>query len=761
MGDNGDWRNQLMEFGRRKRIAKSENRRCFLRRCIEEQVLPSSAPRQLRDTHHPFPPSAREYLHEGKHDLQGQLILAQECLEGVDLSTRLKARLQLFSQKHRQSLHTKLSQLCRRSRWTRVGRRELLTNISSTNLTEEETQALSLGLKFDTGRDRRPAIDYFVANHHSDSDVERGFIQGLVAATTSLSKVQQPSLPLRFVKALERLGRNNNLHITKADKGGGVIVMDSSEYTQKMTSLLADCDTYQPMPVGSGLKEATVLKQRLRQVLTRSEQGKRLLHLLPDNPRIPKAYGLPKTHKQGIPLRPIISGVGSAPHRLAKVLAKPLSQLLGKLSGVHLKNSSDLLQRLENVGFRNKVLASFDVKSLFTNVPNEGAMEALEEALDSAEDKELPLPQADFISAVSLCTNFGSLEFNGEEFRQHSGLAMGSPLSPVLACLYMESLEKRHYLKIVGEHSTWLRYVDDVFLVTNQRNNLDEMLEKLNSVNPKIQFTLEREKDQKLAFLDTLVHRDNHGARFSVYRKPTNKDDFIHFFSSHTHRVKTGTVIGFYLRAYRICSDEFLDSEIEFVTTAFKRLAYPESLLIRSKEVAKTIISKSRHQKEDKLRRVTLPSCQGMDKISKTLEKHGISVVNPTGTTIRDLVRTQSPRNTCTRDNKGVIYRIPCSTCTSSYIGETGRSLQLRIREHQRDVASDNTSNALAQHALKTGHYPNWTSAQKLRTAMERVQRKALEAAYIQTEPDALNTSAGFYIWAQAAAKIALDKPAT
>ena len=44
---------------------------------------------------------------------------------------------------------------------------------------------------------------------------------------------------------------------------------------------------------------------------------------------------------------------------------------------------------------------------------------------------------------------------------------------------------------------------------------------------------------------------------------------------------------------------------------------------------------------------------------------------------------------------------------------------------------------------------------------MERVQRKALEAAYIQTEPDALNTSAGFYIWAQAAAKIALDKPAT
>ena len=198
---------------------------------------------------------------------------------------------------------------------------------------------------------------------------------------------------MRYEKTLKRLGRDSSLHITKADKGGGVIVMQREDYDQKMTAILADSNTYQPMPTGSGHKESQQLKQRLRRLLLRTDEGKRLLHLLPDNSRIPKAYGLPKTHKPGVPLRPIISGIGSVVHQLAKVLARPLSRLLGKTSGEHLRNSNDLLERLGRIGFRNKVLASFDVKSLFTNVPCDGAMQALDEVLDPV-NSQLPLPRA-------------------------------------------------------------------------------------------------------------------------------------------------------------------------------------------------------------------------------------------------------------------------------------------------------------------------------------------------------------------------------
>ena len=72
-------------------------------------------------------------------------------------------------------------------------------------------------------------------------------------------------------------------------------------------------------------------------------------------------------------MRPINSGIGSAPHRLAIIVAKPLSAALGTISDSHLRNSSDLIHRLKLINFEEK-MASFDVKSLFTNVPVEGAM---------------------------------------------------------------------------------------------------------------------------------------------------------------------------------------------------------------------------------------------------------------------------------------------------------------------------------------------------------------------------------------------------
>ena len=86
----------------------------------------------------------------------------------------------------------------------------------------------------------------------------------------------------------------------------------------------------------------------------------------------------------------------------------------------------------------------------------------------------------------------------------------------------------------------------------------------------------------------TLIIRSGNGAKFKVYRKPTNKDDFIHFFSAHDRRTKSGVVI----RAYRICSDEFLADEMEYIRNTFIRLSYPKGLLSILKEKARNIIQK-------------------------------------------------------------------------------------------------------------------------------------------------------------------------
>ena len=128
-----------------------------------------------------------------------------------------------------------------------------------------------------------------------------------------------------------------------------------------------------------------------------------------------------------------------APHQLARKLAKPLSDLLGRTSRSHLKNSGDLINRIKDMGLTNKKLASFDVKVLFTYVPIEGAMQAVSTVLDQNLDITLPVSREDFVRLVRLCVEFEALEVEGTEFNQIDGLAMGSPLSPVLACLFMET----------------------------------------------------------------------------------------------------------------------------------------------------------------------------------------------------------------------------------------------------------------------------------------------------------------------------------
>ena len=152
---------------------------------------------------------------------------------------------------------------------------------------------------------------------------------------------------------------------------------------------------------------------------------------------------------------------------------------------------------------------------------------------------------------------------------------MGSSLSPVVAGLYMEFFESELLPSLPHVPLLWLRYVDDVFAVVERDFPLEEFLQNLNSLTPTINFTVEAEQDAKLPFLDTCVHRDHETFSFSVYRKPTHSNMLLHYFSSNPKSVKRSVVFSMFLRAYRICSPAFLNSEIDYLYQAFSKLAYP------------------------------------------------------------------------------------------------------------------------------------------------------------------------------------------
>ena len=120
-------------------------------------------------------------------------------------------------------------------------------------------------------------------------------------------------------------------------------------------------------------------------------------------------------------------GGKSAPHRLAKILAKPLSNRLGSISSAHLKNSGDLINRFKDMDVKGKKMVSFDVRALFTNVPVDGAMAAASRTLTNASDEDLPVLKEDLLKLVSLRVSFNGFTFEDNEYQQINGLAMGSP----------------------------------------------------------------------------------------------------------------------------------------------------------------------------------------------------------------------------------------------------------------------------------------------------------------------------------------------
>ena len=94
----------------------------------------------------------------------------------------------------------------------------------------------------------------------------------------------------------------------------------------------------------------------------------------------PQIYGLPKIHKEGIPLRPIVAAIGSPTHQLTRELAKILALLVGR-SPSHIRNSADFVNQIHVSLEETDVMASFDVVSLFNRVPVDEALQVLSHRL--------------------------------------------------------------------------------------------------------------------------------------------------------------------------------------------------------------------------------------------------------------------------------------------------------------------------------------------------------------------------------------------
>jgi hypothetical protein len=191
----------------------------------------------------------------------------------------------------------------------------------------------------------------------------------------SMLEKSKPSLPnvnKKELKAVISLGLNKKICILQADKGNCTVVFDESECKDKLNTLLKSA-VYEHLPKDPTAKVVRKVQKILSEHKT--DFPTLLKHrLTPYHNKPPHVYGLPNIHKPNIPLRPIVSSVGSPCYALAGFLHKTLCHLSGK-SESFVRNSGHFIQLLESVNLQSPdTLVSFDVASLFTNVPVHAAL---------------------------------------------------------------------------------------------------------------------------------------------------------------------------------------------------------------------------------------------------------------------------------------------------------------------------------------------------------------------------------------------------
>ncbi|XDV16664.1 hypothetical protein PO909_016270 [Leuciscus waleckii] len=230
-----------------------------------------------------------------------------------------------------------------------------------------------------------------------------------------------------------------------------------------------------------------------------------------------------------------------------------------------------------------------DVTSLYTNIPHDAGLAALGYYLQTNQ-----VPHTEFLlSLANEVLTKKYFMFQNSFFLQTQGTAMGSPMAPNYANLFMGKFEHdfiynhnpfKQYLKV------WYRYIDDIFLVW--LGSKEELIDFNNYVNtrlPSIKFTLTYDV-KVLPFLDVLVRKVDNTLHTEIYRKETDRNSFLHYQSFHPPSLKRSLPYSQLLRVCRICNeDEVFERQAGELCQRFLDRGYTDNLVRDCLERARSI----------------------------------------------------------------------------------------------------------------------------------------------------------------------------
>jgi hypothetical protein len=587
-------------------------------------------------------------------------------------------------------------------------------NFSNRVLSSREKELLGLGLDFSLPFPKLDFVNYFTNFEslcHSIVNIDtacgnlyRDYLPRIKNKISSLAnnsfetikreKVESPVVCKNDLSVLKLLKNDSSIVVTRPDKGRGTVVLNKLDYVEKMGNILSDRSKFIVLKEDC-YKITRSLEEKLNRILRPLKDS--LGNTVYNNIRacgsaIGTMYGLCKIHKAGNPLRPIVSSVNTFNYKLSKFLVPFLSILTN--NQYTLRNTENFVTALKELRLSGPtVMASFDVVSLFTNVPLDETNKIAIDKMYSG-DNNPPFDKSTFSKLLNIASSQSVFLFDSVLYKQIDGCSMGGPLSPTLANIFM-----CHYEDLWIENCPihfkplfYKRYVDDCFLIFKETEHVQLFLDYVNSQHHNIKFTCEVEENNSLSFLDCLVSKIDNKFITSVYRKPTYTGLGLNYFSFVPRIYKINSVKTLLNRAFNVSENyEIMHAEFMKIKTYFLNNLYPLHLIENciSNFLDKKVFPVEKIQSVPRLiKYVKLPFFGPQSyKIRKDLQQifkqfnhveFRIVFTNPftIGSFFKIKDRIPNDVRSC------VVYNYQCSGCNARYIGSTTRAFKARRMEH-------------------------------------------------------------------------------
>ena len=434
---------------------------------------------------------------------------------------------------------------------------------------------------------------------------------------------EKPNIPnnlsYRQRKSLQEIIDNDKIIIKEADKGSAVVVMDTEYYRNKIQEMLNDQNNYKQIDENNDtniISKIKTLCQRYDNILTKHE----IEYLTKFDVKTSNYYGLPKIHKSklikeaiceqnseyieilnpdDLKFRPIIAGPACPTHRLSNLVDILLQPFVNHVSS-YVRDDIDYLNHIPSSATKDTLLTTFDVTSLYSNIPHDLGKDAIKFWLETYPNDLHQSFNCQFvIESIDLILNNNTFQFDNTHFIQVLGTAMGTKMAPMYATLTLGYLEKTLYRAVDNAFDQidldtfeilWKRYLDDCIIFWDESwGDINELHNILQNLHPNIKFTMECSKNE-LPFLDILLKIEGNKIITDIYRKPTDTQQYLHFRSQHPKACLKSIPYNLARRICTIISDPRLrDIRLTELSQALKQRSFPITLINKGIDLAKSI----------------------------------------------------------------------------------------------------------------------------------------------------------------------------